>query len=218
MENVKVFKNMNGEIVTDSLRVASDFANGRHDNVISKIKALEVSYDFRERHLKLVKYTNKQNKVLTKYELTKSGFMMLVMHYQGFTELKEQYITEYEDMEKFISESKLSEEFLYYRRTGKIARKELTDTINEVIHPSTKFVYSNYTNLVYKKLFGKDRKHLSEERGLSKKDNIRDFFTNDELGDVLKLEKRVESYIVTLKDLGFSEKEIYHKIKEMLGL
>lgn len=43
--------------------------------------------------------------------------------------------------EKFIQDSKLTEEFKYYRKTGKIARKDLTDTIKEKLQPSNQFVY-----------------------------------------------------------------------------
>ena len=42
--------------------------------------------------------------------------------------------------EKFIQDSKLTEEFKYYRKTGKIARKDLTDTIKEKLQPSNQFV------------------------------------------------------------------------------
>ena len=61
--------------------------------------------------------------------------------------------------EKFIQDSKLTEEFKYYRKTGKIARKDLTDTIKEKLQPSNQFVYGNYTELGYLKVFGKKLKN-----------------------------------------------------------
>ena len=64
--------------------------------------------------------------------------------------------------EKFIQDSKLTEEFKYYRKTGKIARKDLTDTIKEKLQPSNQFVYGNYTELGYLKVFGKKTKELSK--------------------------------------------------------
>ena len=68
--------------------------------------------------------------------------------------------------EKFIQDSKLTEEFKYYRKTGKIARKDLTDTIKEKLQPSNQFVYGNYTELGYLKVFGKKTKELKQERNL----------------------------------------------------
>ena len=118
--------------------------------------------------------------------------------------------------EKFIQDSKLTEEFKYYRKTGKIARKDLTDTIKEKLQPSDQFVYRNYTELGYLKVFGKKTKELKQERNLKPKDNLRNHFTPEELKEVLKVEEEIKSLIIAFNLMNIDKKEVYKKIKEIM--
>ena len=118
--------------------------------------------------------------------------------------------------EKFIQDSKLTEEFKYYRKTGKIARKDLTDTIKEKLQPSNQFVYGNYTELGYLKVFGKKTKELKQERNLKPKDNLRNHFTPEELKEVLKVEEEIKSLIIAFNLMNIDKKEVYKKIKETM--
>ena len=118
--------------------------------------------------------------------------------------------------EKFIQDSKLTEEFKYYRKTGKIARKDLTDTIKEKLQPSNQFVYGNYTELGYLKVFGKKTKELKQERNLKPKDNLRNHFTPEELKEVLKVEEEIKSLIIAFNLMNIDKKEVYKKIKEII--
>ena len=118
--------------------------------------------------------------------------------------------------EKFIQDSKLTEEFKYYRKTGKIARKDLTDTIKEKLQPSNQFVYGNYTELGYLKVFGKKTKELKQERNLKPKDNLRNHFTPEELKEVLKVEEEIKSLIIAFNLMNIDKKEVYKKIKEIM--
>ncbi|MCI6191375.1 MAG: antA/AntB antirepressor family protein [Clostridium sp.] len=118
--------------------------------------------------------------------------------------------------EKFIQDSKLTEEFKYYRKTGKIARKDLTDTIKEKLQPSNQFVYRNYTELGYLKVFGKKTKELKQERNLKPKDNLRNHFTPEELKEVLKVEEEIKSLIIAFNLMNIDKKEVYKKIKEIM--
>ena len=118
--------------------------------------------------------------------------------------------------EKFIQDSKLTEEFKYYRKTGKIARKDLTDTIKEKLQPSNQFVYRNYTELGYLKVFGKKTKELKQERNLKPKDNLRNHFTPEELKEVLKVEEEIKSLVIAFNLMNIDKKEVYKKIKEIM--
>lgn len=118
--------------------------------------------------------------------------------------------------EKFIQDSKLTEEFKYYRKTGKIARKDLTDTIKEKLQPSNQFVYGNYTELGYLKVFGKKTKELKQERNLKPKDNLRNHFTSEELKEVLKVEEEIKSLIIAFNLMNIDKKETYKKVKEII--
>lgn len=49
--------------------------------------------------------------------------------------------------------------------------------------------------LIYKSIFGKDAKHLREEYGNSKQDELRDFFNPEELQQVQKAEMLVSGLV-----------------------
>ncbi len=92
------------------------------------------------------------------------------------------------------------------REAGKVVRNMLTDTIKERIpdSPNKHFMYPNYTRLIYKILFNKTVSELRAERGLSKKDNLREHFNADELKEIQALENTVTGLI----NLGMGYKEI----------
>ena len=76
-------------------------------------------------------------------------------------------------------------------------QKGMTDAIKEVI-PETrhkKFAYPNYTNLVYKIIFGKNTKQLKFEKGLLQEANIREYLTSEELTKVEMVEGLVKTYL-----------------------
>ena len=83
------------------------------------------------------------------------------------------------------------------REKGIAVRQALTKALqqsseNERMHGHA---YSTYTNLIYKSIFGKDAKHLREEYGISKKDELRDYFSAEELQQVQKAEMLVSSLV-----------------------
>lgn len=105
------------------------------------------------------------------------------------------------------------------RHIGVKIRKSLTDTIKNKVDEDTtfkKFAYSNYSKLVYKKVIGKTVKKIKEERGLKKKDNLRDFLTMEELEKVQELESKIAFYIEMRKDLTGNDKEIYQEVKKYI--
>jgi len=97
------------------------------------------------------------------------------------------------------------------REAGKIVRNMLTDTIKERVpdSPNKHFMYPNYTRLIYKILFNKSTAELRAEKGLSKKDNLREHFNAEELKEIQMLENTVSGLI----NLGMG----YHEIKDMLN-
>lgn len=87
------------------------------------------------------------------------------------------------------------------REAGKIDRKRMTTAIANYIPESKhkRFAYPNYTNLIYKVLFGKDAKTMREERGFTKNDALRDSFTGEEL----VLVDEAETIVTALVTLGY---------------
>ncbi|MFS1539547.1 MAG: Rha family transcriptional regulator [Candidatus Phlomobacter fragariae] len=95
----------NGKVVTSSNAVAIYFAK-RHDNVIQKIESLDCSPEFRLLNFKETSYIRKNpngsDGISTKcYEMTKDGFVFLVMGFTGkkAAQFKEAYIAEFNRME-----------------------------------------------------------------------------------------------------------------------
>ena len=140
------------------------------------------------------------------YFITRDGFTLLVMGYTGekAMKFKEAYIRQFNAMEKALI-GKLKE-----REKGIAVRQALTNALqqsqeNERMHGHA---YSTYTNIVYKAVFGKDAKHLREEYGISKKENLRDYFSEEEL----KAVQSVEMIVSGLVNCGWG----YDQIKEFV--
>jgi phage anti-repressor protein len=96
------------------------------------------------------------------------------------------------------------------REASKIVRNMLTDTIRDLIpeSPNKQFAYPNYTRLIYKILFNKSVAELRAERGLKRKNALRDFFGPDELEQI----QQYELIITGLIHAGMG----YGEIKDIL--
>lgn len=91
------------------------------------------------------------------------------------------------------------------REAGKMVRSMLTDTIRDIIPetPHKKFAYPNYTRLIYRILFNKSVAELRAERGLKRKDALRDFFGPDELEQIQQYELIITGLIHV--GMGYAE-------------
>lgn len=191
--------------VVSSLDVAETFGK-RHDNVLKDIRELDCSSGFRLLNFKESYYMNLQNKKQPMYHITKDGFTLLVMGYTGEKAMrfKEAYIKQFNAMEKTLI-GKMKE-----REKGIAVRQALTNALqlsqeNERMHGHA---YSTYTNVIYKAVFGKDAKQLREEYGISKKDNLRDCFSTEDLNAI----QSVEMIVSGLVGCGWG----YEQIKEFI--
>jgi Rha family phage regulatory protein len=96
-----VFISQTNELVTDSFHVSKYFGK-RHDHVLEKIKSLGCSSDFTKSNFGLCHKNNElQNgKLQPFYQMTKNGFMFLVMGFTGkrAAEIKERYIQAFDEM------------------------------------------------------------------------------------------------------------------------
>ncbi|MGV5768414.1 Rha family transcriptional regulator, partial [Escherichia coli] len=71
----------NGRAVTTSIAIA-EFFGKRHERVLDKIRNLDCSAKFTEHNFVSSKYTDSTGRKLPMYQITKNGFVFLVM---GFT-------------------------------------------------------------------------------------------------------------------------------------
>ncbi|ELO1825448.1 Rha family transcriptional regulator [Vibrio cholerae] len=98
----------NNCLVTDSYRVA-DYFGKQHSHVLRKIKDLGCSHSFNESNFGLVYKEDQKGEKRPYYQMTKDGFMFLVMGFTGkrAAEIKERYINAFNEMaEKLAGKTK----------------------------------------------------------------------------------------------------------------
>jgi len=98
MNNLSITQNdwvsvVNNTVTTTSMQV-SQFFGKRHDDVLKKIRALDCSADFNARNFAAVDYRDAKGELRPMWEMTKDGFMFLVMGFTGkkAAKVKEAYI------------------------------------------------------------------------------------------------------------------------------
>lgn len=203
---VERMNNSKNEVtVTTSLDIAETFGK-RHSDVLRNIRELDCSEQFNERNFALVNYTDIKGEKRPMYYVTRDGFTFLVMGYTGekAARFKEAYIKQFNAMEKQLT-ARLCE-----REKGIAVRNSLTKALqisqeNERMHGHA---YSTYTNCIYKVIFGMNAKQLKNARGLTDKEQIRDYLSPEELAAVEGMERLVSGLV----DCGFS----YNEVKEFI--
>ena len=189
-------KMVNKEEVTvvTSLDVAETFGKEHYHvmedirTIKEKLSTIEFSGLFYESEYKAS--NGKKNPM---YLMNRDGFTLLVMGYTGEKAMKFKlaYIKQFNAREKALI-GKIKE-----REKGIAVRQALTKAIqqsneNERMHGHA---YSTYTDVIYKSIFGKNSRQLREEYQISKKDNLRDCFSEDELKRIQNAEMLVSSLI-----------------------
>lgn len=89
----------NDQVVTNSLKVAEAFGK-QHRHILRSLKNIECSDEFTESNFGLSDYIDSTGRVLPMYEMTKDGFMFLVMGFTGAkaAAIKEAYIRVFNEM------------------------------------------------------------------------------------------------------------------------
>ncbi|ELI1566548.1 Rha family transcriptional regulator [Salmonella enterica] len=98
----------NGRAVTTSVAVAEYFRK-MHKDVLKKIDNLDCSAEFNERNFAPVDYTDAKGEKRPAYQITKNGFVFLVMGFTGkkAAAFKEAYIAEFDRMENELRQQNL---------------------------------------------------------------------------------------------------------------
>ena len=205
-----VGKRYEEKLITTSLKVAEVFEK-EHKNVLQSIENL-VADNSAAKFFRLTTYKNR-GKEYPMYEMDRDGFSLLVMGFTGEKALqwKIKYIEAFNQMESELKRLYTErQQWQIERDKGVVIRHILTDTIKMKITESQnkRFAYPNYTNLIYRNLFGKTAKELESDYGVKAKENLRDFFTGDDLAKVQSMEMLVSSLI----NCGWG----YQQIKEFI--
>lgn len=189
------------QLVTTSLKVAEKFEK-RHDHVVRDIENLMTGLPKNgEAYFKRSSYKNEQNKqTYLMYEMNRDGFSLLAMGFTGEKALKWKldYISAFNAMEDELKRIYTErQQWQIERDKGVVIRHILTDTIKMKVSdsPHKRFAYPNYTNLIYRTLFGKTAKELEQEYGVKPKEYLRDCFTGSDLEKVQSMEMLVSSLI-----------------------
>ncbi len=162
---------------------------------------LGCSNSFRKLNFEVSEYkVHGNNKTYKEYVMTRDGFTLLVMGYTGekAMQFKEAYIHAFNEMEKELKRLYAErQQWEIERAKGILVRHILTDTIKMKVadSPNKKFMYPDYTKLIYKTLFGKTLKDLQQEYGVKGKESIRDYLTAEQLKDIESAEMLVSSLI-----------------------
>lgn len=95
-----VVTQVNNQLMTTSKLVADTFGK-LHKNIIRKIESLECSAEFNQLNFEPVEYKDQKGEVRKSYNITKDGFLFLVMGFSGkkASRIKEAYINAFNDME-----------------------------------------------------------------------------------------------------------------------
>ena len=128
---------INGAVKTTSLKIAEHFGK-QHKSVLRAIENLEIPSDYRERNFALSSYEQKipngAVKELPCYEITRDGFMILVMDFTGKDAMqwKIAYINAFNQMEATLqaSPSDYAELLKLYSETSEYTH-ELLGRINQ---------------------------------------------------------------------------------------
>lgn len=193
--------------VVTSLDVAETFEK-LHKDVLESIRSIQSDLSTAEFSALFYEgeYKASNGKKNPMYYMNRDGFTLLVMGYTGEKAMrfKLAYINQFNQMEELLK-GKLIE-----REKGIVVRQAFTKALkesgeNERTHGHA---YSLYTDLIYKAVFGKNAKQLREEYGITKQDNLRDFFAQEELAKV----KSVEMIVSGLVDCGWG----YDDVKDFI--
>lgn len=102
----------NEQLVTTSLKIADAFKK-LHRHVLKKIEKLECSKEFTETNFRLSEYKDSTGRKLPYYEVTKDGFVFLIMSFTGkkAAKIKEAYINAFNYMhDKLFGNKKITYE------------------------------------------------------------------------------------------------------------
>lgn len=180
-----IFVDSSGTARVDSLFVAEYFEKN-HKEVLRDIRNLlasdsGLSAEFGLSNFALSSYTNNQNKKQPCYSMTRDGFTVLAMGYNGpkAMKFKEVYIQRFNDMEKFI-------------KTLMSAREEfplLTEHI-KLLHDNPKPChYSNECDMINRIVLGVTAREFRLLNGIEKGKSIRPYLTKKQVDMLEKLQK-----------------------------
>lgn len=138
--------NRNGSLKTTSLKISEAF-NKQHKDILRKIESLDCSAEFASAHfyadVQKVSIGNGASRESKVYEMTKDGFMFLVMGFTGAkaAAIKEAYINAFNQMAETLQNT---------TKTNSYDRTCLRDAINMLVAKKS-LLYSDAYSLIHQR-------------------------------------------------------------------
>ena len=207
-----------GQPVVNSLKVAEKFGKA-HRTVLRSIRSLDCSQEFILHNFTPSSYTNRQNKTVPCYLLTRDGFSFLCMGFTGkeAAKWKEAYINAFNQMEKALLKEQDQLEWKQARLQSKEVRKSVTDAIKQFVDYATNqgsrsasMYYANITKMEYAAL-------ELVEKGSKIPAGFRDTLDLMDLCFLATAEQIAKQSMRTGMQQGLHYKEIYQLAKERVN-
>lgn len=216
MSDLVVIKD--GVLTVSSLKVADKFGKA-HRDILKSIRNLDCSEDFKQRNFAPSSYTNKQNKTVPCYELTRDGFSFLCMGFTGkeAAKWKEGFIKAFNAMERALLKQQDALEWKQARLQSKDVRKSITNTIKDFVDyasaqgsKSSSMYYANITKMEYAAL-------ELVEKGSKIQSGFRDNLDAMDLCFLMTAEQVAKQALKIGMERDLHYKEIYQLAKERVN-
>lgn len=182
MDEYGVFGDMKDMARANSLLVAHVF-DKRHDNVLRDIDILDCSKQFSLLNFEASTYRDERGKRQRCVDMTRDGFMFLVMGYRGkkAASIKEAYIHRFNEMERFIRDL-VSARMDFPMLTGNI----------RLLHEAPQhYHFSNECDMLNKIVLGMRAKQYRQAHGIPEGESIRPYLTPEQIA-MLEMLQRVD--------------------------
>lgn len=199
------------KIYAESQLVAQMFEKD-HKNVLQTIRELieTCSEEFSRLNYQLSNY-KVRGKEYPCYHLTRDGFTMLAMGFTGekAIQFKELYISKFNEMERLLTSQRLA----------KLEFPALTDNIQSMHDEPKPYHYSNEMNMINKIVLNKTAKEIREENGLKDGESIRPHLTEQQINDIIELQRIDTGFVLAIPDYYERKKMLetyYHKKRKLI--
>lgn len=125
----------NEQVKTTSLKVAEIFGK-QHKDVLRKFENLDCSTEFTERNFALSEYLDSSGRKLPMYEMTKDGFIFLVMGFTGAAaaRIKEAYINTFNQMAAMLYNAQGNHSHIYVGATVQLKAGGPIYTVSKIYY------------------------------------------------------------------------------------
>ena len=194
----KAILTKNNNPITTSRKVCGYFTK-RHDNVMRDILSIKETV---EEKFWVLNYEESTYKIRGKnhpcYNMTKNGFILLVMGFTGkkAMKIKTSYIDAFDEMVEIIKT----------RLESKVEHHLFSQAIASDHEEPKGYHFSNEYNMIYRIMFGMSGKKYKEFLGLSDKTTTKEILGDTQIHYLMQLQKLDEALMAA--DMDFQDRKV----------